>query len=288
MNTTLQLPTKARDAAVGSEIHDHFLVSGTDIFALGHYPGNPIYPGVLIAERLCRLAETLLHGETGEVMSVDAIKRIQYLDAVLPGDRVELSASLRTITESGMEISATARVGDKLKARATLRCIARGKAVADGVEAQRSDPGGKAGRAMSHRQIASVLPHRYPFLLLDTIEDYEPGAWIRARKVVNRASPLFLEQPPPWYPQGLIIESIGQAGIALFFMSRDASEPQDIVLGSVGDTTLQHHVPFDVALTIEARIDRMLQNGVVFSGEARIGNQIVTRVGSLVAMIDPR
>lgn len=288
MNTTLTLPATAPDATAGSGMQDRFLVSGTDIFALGRYPGNPIYPGVLIAERLCRLAEKLLLSEFGEIMSVNTIKRIQYLDAVLPGDCVELSASVRRSTDAGVEVSATARVGDKHKARATLLCVAGGRTTASTGTPQPPGPVANAGRAMSHRQIAGVLPHRYPFLLLDTIEDYEPGVSIRARKVVNRASPLFLEQTPPRYPQSLVIESIGQAGIALFFLSRDASEPRDIVLGSVSDTAFPHNVPFDVALTIEARIDRMLPNGIVFSGAARVGDQVVTRVGSLVAMIDPR
>lgn len=288
MSTTLILPATLPDVTAGSGMQDRLLVSGTDIFALGHYPGNPIYPGVLIAERLCRLAEQLLLSELGEVMSVDTIKRIQYLDAVLPGDCVELSASVRRITDAGVEVSVTARVGDKHKTRATLLCVAGGRTTANTGAPQPPAPAPNAGRAMSHRQIAAMLPHRYPFLLLDTIEDYEPGASIRARKVVNRASPLFLEKTPPCYPQSLVIESIGQAGIALFFLSRDASAPPDIVLGSIADTALPHSVPFDAALTIEARIDRMLPNGIVFGGEARIGEQVVTRVGSLVAMIDPR
>lgn len=285
MNTTAQATAPAPSASVSHGLQDQFFVSGSDIFALGHYPGNPIYPGVLIADRLCCLAEALASRELGQSAAVGVIKRIQYLDAVLPGDRVRIDATVKRVIPEGIEIAASARVGNRQTTRATLLCSAGVRTMAVANEAPLAEPG---ARAMSHRRIAQVLPHRYPFLLIDSIDDFIPGATITARKVINRGSPLFLNQMPTSYPHGLVIESIGQAGIALFFLSRESSEPGDIVLGSIVDTTLCRSVPFDAVLTVEARIERMLANGVVFSGEARIGDQVVTRVGSLVAMMDPR
>ena len=272
---------------------DHFMVSGSDIFALGHYPGNPIYPGVLTAERLCHLAAHVASEQlrqagqqaAHQVAKVQQIKRVQYLDAIVPGDAVELVASVKKVSVDGVEISASARVGATVKTRATLLCTPGARALASIGTPTPADPG---TAALPYRTLTTVLPHRYPFLLLDCIEDLQPGSWIRARKLVNRASPLFLEQMPASWPLGLAIESVGQAGIALFFLSRAEPEPVDIVLGSISDTVLLRDIPFDSALTVEARIERMLPNGVVFSGTARIGKEAVLHIGSLVAMIDPR
>ena len=40
--------------------------------------------------------------------------------------------------------------------------------------------------ALNSEQIAALLPHRYPFALVDRILDYEPGQWAIGRKCVSR------------------------------------------------------------------------------------------------------
>lgn len=283
VNETLQTPPPLATPSAG--LDEQLLVSGSDIFALGHYPGNPIYPGVLILERLSTLARRLAEREFGGPAAVTAVKRVQYLDAVVPGDVVTLCSSIKKRSDTGFEVSVSAVVGDKTKTRATLLCTPGNRPLAT---ASTAPDAGDGAPVLTHRDLGRVLPHRYPFLLLDNVQAYESGQWIRARKVLNRASPLFLDQQPTSYPQGLAIESFGQAGIALFFLSRPGEQPVDIVLGSVGETELLGDIPFDAVLTVEARIERLLPNAVVFSGLARVGDQVVTRVGSLVAMVDPR
>ena len=39
---------------------------------------------------------------------------------------------------------------------------------------------------LSSVQIAEILPHRYPFALVDRVLDYEPGQWAIGRKCVTR------------------------------------------------------------------------------------------------------
>ena len=38
---------------------------------------------------------------------------------------------------------------------------------------------------LTAKQIADILPHRYPFALIDRIDDYEPGKWAIGRKCVT-------------------------------------------------------------------------------------------------------
>jgi len=267
-------------------LDEQLLVSGSDIFALGHYPNNPIYPGVLILERLCGLAQRLAQQQLGQEAAVQTVKRVQYLDAVLPGDVLTLSASVKKHDAQGLEISVSAQADDRTKTRATLVCRPGARPLAPASLADEAGPG--VAGPLSHRELTKVLPHRYPFLLLDRVAAYEPQRSIRARKLINRASPLFLEHQPVHYPQGLAIESIGQAGIALLFLSRPDQPPADVVLGSLGEVELLAEIPFGALLQVEAQIERLLPNAVVLSGQARVGEQIVTRVGSLVAMVDPR
>jgi len=62
-------------------------------------------------------------------------------------------------------------------------------------------------------EIQSVLPHRYPFLLIDNILEYEPDISAHARKCVTINEPFFQGHFPnrPLMPGVLVIEAIVQA-----------------------------------------------------------------------------
>lgn len=64
------------------------------------------------------------------------------------------------------------------------------------------------------REIMKLLPHRYPFLLLDRIVELEPGRRVVGLKNVTIAEPFFAGHFPdyPIMPGVLIIEALAQAG----------------------------------------------------------------------------
>lgn len=66
-------------------------------------------------------------------------------------------------------------------------------------------------------EIAELLPHRYPFLLVDRILDLEPGVGIRGLKNVTVNEPFFQGHFPgePIMPGVLILEALAQTGIIL-------------------------------------------------------------------------
>lgn len=255
-------------------------MSGSDLFALGHYPGNPIYPGVLLLDRLISLAGRLATGIIGVPTRAMTVKRIQYLDAVLPGDIVEYTATVKSTDATIVTIAASVNVGGSVRARATIKCDTT--PATDTSFARQ--PLLTTAPLLSHRDISGLLPHRYPFLLVDQVHSYIPRLRICASKAVNRDSLLLGRNPPSDYPHGLAIE----AGIALFFLSQSNVTPSDILLGSISDVELRHTIPYDTVLTLDVGIERLLPNAVVFSGDVRIGEDSVIRIGSLVAMIDQR
>ena len=63
-------------------------------------------------------------------------------------------------------------------------------------------------------QIAQILPHRYPFALVDRITDYEPGQWARGIKCVSVGEPYFCGHFPQEHvmPGVLILEAMAQVG----------------------------------------------------------------------------
>ena len=63
-------------------------------------------------------------------------------------------------------------------------------------------------------EIMEILPHRQPFLLIDTVEELEPGVRAVAKKNVSFNEPFFAGHFPgnPVMPGVLIIEALAQAG----------------------------------------------------------------------------
>ena len=64
------------------------------------------------------------------------------------------------------------------------------------------------------KEIMEIIPHRYPFLLIDTIEEIEPGVRAVGKKCVSMNEPYFQGHFPgnPVMPGVLIIEALAQVG----------------------------------------------------------------------------
>jgi len=78
-------------------------------------------------------------------------------------------------------------------------------------------------------EIQKILPHRYPFLLLDRVTQLEKGVSIEGYKNVSISEPVFQGHFPdhPIYPGVMIIEGMAQAGGVLAFKSSSDEEQED-------------------------------------------------------------
>lgn len=79
-------------------------------------------------------------------------------------------------------------------------------------------------------EIQKILPHRYPFLLLDRVTKLEKGVSIEGYKNVSISEPVFQGHFPdhPIYPGVMIIEGMAQAGGVLAFKSATEDEQKEV------------------------------------------------------------
>ena len=70
------------------------------------------------------------------------------------------------------------------------------------------------GLQLNSHEIAALLPHRFPFALVDRITDGEPGVWAKGRKCVSMGEPVFCGHFPQEHvmPGVLLIEAMAQVG----------------------------------------------------------------------------
>ena len=83
---------------------------------------------------------------------------------------------------------------------------------------------------MDVMEIQQILPHRYPFLLVDRVTALTKGESINSFKNVSISEPVFQGHFPdhPIYPGVMIIEGMAQAGGVLAFKSMDNTSQEEI------------------------------------------------------------
>ena len=120
---------------------------------------------------------------------------------------------------------------------------------------------------LTTKQIMEILPHRHPFLLIDTVEEIEYGKRAVAKKSVTYAEPYFAGHFPgePVMPGVLIIEALAQTG-AVAILGLEENRGKTAYFAGLNSAKFkQKVVPGDV-LTLETEIIR--QKGPIGVGKA--------------------
>ena len=117
-------------------------------------------------------------------------------------------------------------------------------------------------------KIKEILPHRYPFLLIDRVEDYEPGVFARATKCVTVNEPFFQGHFPQYavMPGVLILEALAQTG-AIALLTVPENTGKIALFGGVSKARFRAPVTPGDVLELECKITRSF--GAVGIGEAK-------------------
>ena len=120
---------------------------------------------------------------------------------------------------------------------------------------------------LSNKEIMEILPHRYPFLLVDKVVDYEPGKWAKGIKSVSANEMQFLGHFPnePVMPGVLIIEALAQVG-AIAVLTEEENKGKLVFFGGIKNARFKKKVvPGDV-LTMKCEL--IARKGPIGFGKA--------------------
>jgi 3-hydroxyacyl-[acyl-carrier-protein] dehydratase len=144
---------------------------------------------------------------------------------------------------------------------------------------------------MDVMDIQQILPHRYPFLLVDRVTDLTPKESIIAYKNVSISEPVFEGHFPghPIYPGVMILEGMAQAGGILAFKSMDGvteEEIQNKVVYFMSIDKAKFRAPVKPGDRLEYRLSVIKNKGAIWllKGEAYVDGKL-TSEAELKAMI---
>jgi 3-hydroxyacyl-[acyl-carrier-protein] dehydratase len=73
----------------------HCTIKGDEFFLMGHFPGKPVVPGVILCEMLAQTCGVILADETdGKTPFFTSIEKIRFKNPVLPGDTIEFHCEI--------------------------------------------------------------------------------------------------------------------------------------------------------------------------------------------------
>jgi len=108
-------------------------VSINEPFFSGHFPGNPVMPGVLIIEAMAQAAGMLAHlaaeneGRKGQLYYLVKIDNARFTQVVLPGDQLVMNVQEKRIVRNMGQYICEAIVAGKQVASCELLCAAKAK-----------------------------------------------------------------------------------------------------------------------------------------------------------------
>lgn len=131
---------------------------------------------------------------------------------------------------------------------------------------------------MDINSIKNLLPHRYPFLLVDRVLAFEPGVSLLGLKNVTNNEPFFQGHFPqkPVMPGVLILEALAQATGLLAFNTENRGAERDTLYYLVGidNARFKHPVVPGDQLRLSVTVSKQKRGIWVFDTEASVDDKI--------------
>jgi 3-hydroxyacyl-[acyl-carrier-protein] dehydratase len=135
------------------------------------------------------------------------------------------------------------------------------------------------------QEIMAIIPHRYPFLLIDRVLDIESGVRAAGEKLVSINEPFFAGHFPgqPVMPGVLIFEALAQLGAVALLSQPDHQGKQPYLAGLDDARVRRPVVPGDV-LRLEVTLEKFRRGIGRGTGTAHVADQLAAEATLLFAI----
>ena len=138
---------------------------------------------------------------------------------------------------------------------------------------------------LDQRAIQQILPHRYPFLLVDQITELEPDKRIVGIKNVSLSERYLSHGASPGVPPTILTECVAQVGAILILSKPENRDKIPLFVGIERVRYRQPVCPGDV-VEIEARVKRLRSRMGQLYGFARVNGKVVLE-GTMTFALGP-
>lgn len=126
-------------------------------------------------------------------------------------------------------------------------------------------------------EIMQLLPHRYPFLMVDRVVDFEEGKWLTAIKNVSVNEPCFTGHFPekPIFPGVLILEALAQSMGILAFKTRELEKGSLFYFAGIDNARFKKPVVPGDQMKLHVEVIKEMRGITRFTGTASVDGKVV-------------
>jgi len=257
----------------------------------GHFPGHPIMPGVLQVEAMEQVAQLAVRSRLdpegeGEIY-LKSLGKVKFRKPANPGDRLQIEVDVLGVADGEARIRAANRIQAGVSCQAEMVLGVRPRVGPQHFDREYGVIDKSAGIAMDVNGIAAIIPHRFPFLLVDYIVSFS-DPHVLAVKNVTISDPILHHCSPDHVvlPGSVQAEIIAQAG-AVLMLSRPENKGKIAYFMSIDESQcLQPVFPGD-QLRIDVELPESKSRFGRGHGSLSVAGREVSRTMMTFAVVDP-